>query len=321
MKQTEINQEPKLDKFGTRTLLLERLILHVFPKILLINILIYISSCFAYALEVPEISTRITDKAGILSSSFINNFEKKLQQFEQKTGVQIAIMILPSLEGESLEDFSLKIVEKAKLGQKGRDNGVLFLMVMQERLMRIEVGYGLEAQIPDARTRKIQENAKQYFRSGDFEGGIALVISKLMTFSNPENKEDLKKHDNTLIDKKFLIYLILFLLVLFVLIPITGLIILPLIYKSSNAMLGAPFGIVGIIFFGFALIIFKLFLRTRLGHTIKDQMYSSSGLRRRSGFGGWGGFGGGGFGSGGFGSGGFGGGGGGFGGGGSSSNW
>lgn len=293
-------------------------------QIPLIFTLILFSMPLAIALDVPELRARITDQAGILSKSAMTDLERKLYQHEQKTGVQIAVLILPSLEGESLEDFSMKIVEKAKLGQKGKDNGLLFLMSIQDRLMRIEVGYGLEGQIPDARTRKIQESAKQYFRSGNYEGGVALVVNKLIMYSDPETKPESIALDNAVNDKKVLIYIVLFLLVLFVLIPFTGFVILPMVYKSGNALLGAPFGIVGIVVFGISLILFKIFLRTALGKTLKDQMFSGPRMGRRTGFGVWGGFGGGGFGGGGYGGGGFGGfggGGGGFGGGGSSSKW
>ncbi len=297
----------------------------ILKKLPIILFVMYVlGATFGNALEVPDLKARITDQVGILSNSAKNDLEQKIYQHEKKTSVQIAVLIIPSLEGESLEDFSLKVAEKAKIGQKGKDNGVLFLMAIQDRLMRIEVGYGLEGQIPDARTRRIQEGAKQYFRSGSFEAGVAFIVNKLILYSDPETKPEQKSTDNALNDKRALIYLILFLLILFVLIPFTGFIILPLIYKSGNAMLGAPFGIIGIIVFGIALIVFKLFLRSVLGRSLRDQFFSGPRMGRRSGFGGWGGFGGGGFGGGGFGGGGFGGfggGGGGFGGGGSSSKW
>jgi len=115
---------------------------------LLLFILLFVSASFA--IDVPKLSQHVTDLAGVLTPEQIATLEEKLKRFENETTNQVAVLIIPSLEGEDLEDFSIRVVEKNKLGQKGKDNGVLFLIAVQDRKMRLEVGYGLEGALADA---------------------------------------------------------------------------------------------------------------------------------------------------------------------------
>ena len=111
-----------------------------------------------FALKVPKLIGHINDYAGILSQQEKNTLERMLISVENKTSSQIVLLTIPSLKGESLEDFSLNVVETWKIGQKEFDNGILLLIAMKERKIRIEVGYGLEHIITDAKSGFIIRN-------------------------------------------------------------------------------------------------------------------------------------------------------------------
>ena len=135
--------------------------------------LFLIQSLGALALEVPRLQNRVTDLAGVLTPEQIAGLESKLQELETTDSTQVAVLVIPSLEGESLEDYSMRVAEAWKLGQKGRDNGAILLVSMKDRAIRIEVGYGLEEKLTDARTSRIIRNdVIPRFRQGDFYGGI-----------------------------------------------------------------------------------------------------------------------------------------------------
>lgn len=145
----------------------------------------------AAALDVPFLSGRINDNANLLSPSTRSSLEAKLKDFEARTGHQVAVLTLDSLEGDVLESFSLKVTRTWGLGRKGQNDGVLFLISKTDRKLRIEVGHGLEGSIPDALAgRIIQNEVVPRFRSGDFEGGItagvdAIVAAAEGTYSPP----------------------------------------------------------------------------------------------------------------------------------------
>ncbi|MGC8916385.1 MAG: TPM domain-containing protein [Thermoanaerobaculum sp.] len=126
-----------------------------------------------FALEVPYLSGRVNDLAGLLDEATRQKLEERLKSLEQATGAQVVVLTIPSLDGESLEEYSHRVASTWKLGQKGKDNGVLFLIAKADRKMRLEVGYGLEGVLPDATCRRILDNlVRPRFRAGDFAGGI-----------------------------------------------------------------------------------------------------------------------------------------------------
>ena len=100
-------------------------------------------------MEVPALGGRINDLAGLLLQEQASRLEEQLTQFEQQTGHQIAVLTIRSLGGDALEDFSIRVAEAWKIGQKGFDNGAILLIVRDDRKLRIEVGYGLEGVMPD----------------------------------------------------------------------------------------------------------------------------------------------------------------------------
>ena len=133
------------------------------------------------AREVPYLSAHIVDEAGILSEAARNQIEERLAAFEQETSNQFAVLIIPSLEGEVLEDYSLRVAETWKLGQADLDNGVLLLVAVQDRKMRIEVGYGLEGDLTDALSNRIIRNEiAPHFREQDFDAGILSGVEAII---------------------------------------------------------------------------------------------------------------------------------------------
>jgi uncharacterized protein len=135
----------------------------------------------ARALEVPTLAGRVNDRAGLLAPEARQTLEQKLEAHEKATGQQFAVLTLESLEGEALEEFSIRVVEAWKLGKKGKDDGLLLLVVKAERKVRIEVGYGLEGSIPDALAARVTRNIiAPAFRKGDYSAGIARAVDALI---------------------------------------------------------------------------------------------------------------------------------------------
>lgn len=147
-----------------------------------------IASCWltfafpARALDIPEPpQTYVTDGAGLLSAHSRQRLEEELRAFEERTTNQIVVATFPSLEGESLEDFSISLAEKWKVGDRDRDNGVIFLVFKEDRRMRLEVGYGLEGALPDALAGRIlEEVVAPRFRSGDYDAGILQGVAAVL---------------------------------------------------------------------------------------------------------------------------------------------
>ena len=138
-------------------------------------------STIAFALDVPPLTGRIVDLVHLLPSDETASLSAELAEHERRTGNQIAVLTLPSLEGESLEEFSHRVSTTWKLGRKGTDNGVLLLVVPGERRIRIEVGYGLEGTLTDAKSSQIiRREIVPRFKSGDFPGGIAAGLKAIM---------------------------------------------------------------------------------------------------------------------------------------------
>ncbi|MCM2304868.1 MAG: TPM domain-containing protein [Elusimicrobia bacterium] len=133
------------------------------------------------ALEVPYLSGRVNDTSEMLTAVSRRDLERTLKDFEARTGHQAAVLIIPSLEREPLEAFSLKVARTWGLGQKGRDDGVLLLISKYDRKLRIEVGHGLEGDIPDALAgRIIDHEIVPLFRSGDFDGGVKAGVAAII---------------------------------------------------------------------------------------------------------------------------------------------
>jgi uncharacterized protein len=143
--------------------------------------LAWLAATGAAALEVPYLSGRVVDAAGMLPADAKGRVEQKLEAFERATGAQIAVLTIPSLEGDPLEDFSMRVVETWKLGRESEDDGALLLIARDDRKMRIEVGYGLEGQLTDLMAGRIlDEMVRPKFRDGDFAGGIETGVDAML---------------------------------------------------------------------------------------------------------------------------------------------
>jgi uncharacterized protein len=138
---------------------------------LLITGLVSISSVFAQ--DVPVLKQHVTDQTGTLNATQIAELEAELVALEQRKGSQLTVLIISTTGSEALENYSLQVAEKNKLGRKKTDDGILLLIAKDDRKARIEVGYGLEGAVPDAlASRIIREYLTPKFRQGDFFGGI-----------------------------------------------------------------------------------------------------------------------------------------------------
>lgn len=116
----------------------------------------------------------VVDLAGIINDGVKHRLNGYLQELEQKTTAQMVVLTIPDLGGDSIDDLSITIAnDKWKLGQKGKDNGVLFLIALKDRKYRIEVGYGLEGVLPDSLVGSLgRKLLVPYFRKGDYSDGI-----------------------------------------------------------------------------------------------------------------------------------------------------
>lgn len=155
-----------------------------------LSLLLCVIIAQSWALEIPEKPAGwVTDLTGTLSREEIMTLNRKLAAFERETTNQIAVLLISSLKGENLEDFSIRLAEKWKVGQKGKNNGVILLIVKDDRKIRLEVGYGLEGALPDALAGAIirQEIAPR-FRAGQFYQGIEAGLTAIMSATKGEYK-------------------------------------------------------------------------------------------------------------------------------------
>lgn len=135
----------------------------------------------AVAQEVPTFSGYINDYANLLTDATAQELEARLRDHEARTTNQVTVLTISSLEGGNLEEFSLRVTEVLKVGQAGKDNGILLLVAHDERKIRIEVGYGLEPYLPDAyASRIIREVIAPYFKQGDYDAGIAAGVNAIL---------------------------------------------------------------------------------------------------------------------------------------------
>lgn len=260
---------------------------------------------------VPALTSPVTDLADLLPPGEEDALTSRLLAFSLEKGSQIAVLIVPTTQPEDIFSYSFRVADNWKLGRKGVDDGVLLVIAVQDRKTNLQVGYGLEGAIPDARAKQILEDIiRPRFQAGDFPGGVNAGVDALMTLINGEALPAPSKknsHNNSG----------------------NGIVIAVVVGMIAGFFIRAIFGrfFGGLAGGGIALAL-ALLLGVALTAALMAAVFaglgaSGAGDGRRLGGGRHGGFGGGSFGGGGFGGGGggFSGGGGGFGGGGASGGW
>ncbi|HWP82468.1 MAG TPA: TPM domain-containing protein [Bacteroidota bacterium] len=150
-------------------------------KTAIVAIALLVQTALTQRLEVPFLSGRVNDYAGILSQQTVRELEAQLEAHERATSNQVAVLIIPSLQGEVLEEYSMRVVETWKLGQKEKDNGVLLLIARDDRQLRIEVGDGLEGDLTDAVCSQIIRNEiVPHFKDGDYDAGVRAGVNAIL---------------------------------------------------------------------------------------------------------------------------------------------
>lgn len=134
----------------------------------------------AEGLPIPPLSGPVVDQAGVLHPEAHRDLERKLWELKTLKGSEIAVLIVPSTQPEEIEQFSARVVDAWKLGRNGIDDGVLLLVALNDRRVRIEVGRGLEGDIPDVKAfRIIDELMLPHFRQDDVSGGVLAGVNAL----------------------------------------------------------------------------------------------------------------------------------------------
>ncbi|MBN2572292.1 MAG: TPM domain-containing protein [Ignavibacteriales bacterium] len=165
---------------------------------IILNFLIMI--CFSISLfaqpEIPTLEKYANDFTNTLANSQIDELNEDLLQFYKNTSNQIVLLMINTLDGHPIEEYSIEVAEKNKIGTKDYDNGVLFLVVKNDRLMRIEVGYGLEPVITDAMSSSILNNqVAPHFKEGNFYQGIKEGLQALKDAAIGEYNEQVETED------------------------------------------------------------------------------------------------------------------------------
>ena len=150
----------------------------------LLGLLLLVGAGFACADEqqaIPPLRARVTDLAGTLAAEQRGSLEAKLAAFESGKGSQIAVLIVPTVKPETIEQYALRVAESWRLGRRGVDDGALLLVATGDRKVRIEVGYGLEGALNDATAKRIiSEIISPRFKQGDFAGGIDAGVDAMI---------------------------------------------------------------------------------------------------------------------------------------------
>ena len=148
--------------------------------VLAISVVACLGASTALALDVPRLGGHVNDYANLLSADSESRIGKRLAALEEDTGTQVVVLTIDTLEGEPLEEYSLRVAEKWALGRAEQDDGALLLIVKNDRKMRIEVGYGLEPTLTDIMSKRILDQIlRPRFRAGDFDGGVWSAVEAI----------------------------------------------------------------------------------------------------------------------------------------------
>lgn len=150
-------------------------------KALLLVTLLFLAPLSRAEITIPLFESYVTDLTATLSINEIMQLEEKLTEFEKKKGSQVAVLIVPTTQPETIEQYSIRVAEAWKLGRKDIDDGALLLVAKNDKALRIEIGYGLEGVLPDAMTKRIiEEIIVPHFKEGQFADGIGAGIEAIL---------------------------------------------------------------------------------------------------------------------------------------------
>lgn len=154
-------------------------------------------SAAAEEVSVPALTARVTDLTGTLTTEQQSTLEARLQALEAQKGSQIAVLLVPTTQPETIEQYAIRVVDQWKLGRKKVDDGVLLLIAKSDRKLRIEVGYGLEGALPDVIAKRIiAEDITPHFKQDDFYGGIVAGITRIDAVIQGESLPAPPQHSN-----------------------------------------------------------------------------------------------------------------------------
>jgi len=181
-------------------------------RILLLTVL-FLMPLPLLALDAPQLTGRVNDYAGMLSPDAAARLEQKLTAFERDQTTQIVVLTIPSLQGDDIDQFTIRVADQWKIGQKGSDNGVLLVLAQAERKVRIEVGMGLQGVLPDITAgRIIRDVMRPHLKAGNFEQGIAAGVDGIIAATKgefkapPEERKSRPRHSGASTLLTFLIF-------------------------------------------------------------------------------------------------------------------
>ena len=147
-------------------------------------------SVFADEVIPPKPAQYFNDYAGVVSGGTVAQLNQKLEQFERDSSCQILVAVYPKMQSDSsVEDYTVRVAQAWRAGEKGKDNGAVLFVFIQDRKMFIQVGYGLEGAMPDAICKRIVENEiKPYFKAGNYDAGLTAGVNAMLAAAKGEYK-------------------------------------------------------------------------------------------------------------------------------------
>lgn len=145
-------------------------------------VLFLLGCAFAQAeVAVPPLTARVTDLTNTLDPAQRASLEQTLKDLETRKGAQVAVLMVPTTQPETIEQYAIRVMDAWKLGRRGVDDSVLLLIAKDDRRLRIEVGYGLEGALPDAGAKRIiSEDITPRFKAGDYYGGVRAGVDRIV---------------------------------------------------------------------------------------------------------------------------------------------
>lgn len=150
-------------------------------KVLLLALFLCWTQAALAEVAVPQLVGRVVDQTNTLNAGYIDTLNQRIRSFEQRKGSQIAILIVPTTQPETIEQYSIRVAEAWKIGRRKIDDGALLVIAKNDHKLRIEVGYGLEGALTDVTARRIiDEVIAPRFKDGDFAGGISEGLTRMI---------------------------------------------------------------------------------------------------------------------------------------------